>query len=194
MAEVFGVFSYPSDDHIGEYLAFGWETGGGRWPYGREWRKLGLAEPAAPPDRMAEYASGRRPVDEAALKPSDELAVPIMLDIELDRKARREAVNVPNTGLFISNLPAGAVVEVPATVDAGGIHPESVGAIPEPWAAYIRTQMTIVELVTEAYRTGSKRTLLQALLADPVITSVSAAEKMLDEMLGLQKEFLPAFS
>lgn len=36
--------------------------------------------------------------------------------------------------------------------------------------------------------------LLQALLMDPCVNSITAAEKMLDEMLDLQSEFLPAFS
>ncbi len=95
------------------------------------------------------------------------------------------------SGGYIENLPRDIVVEVPATVDAGGIHPLPVGAIPETYAAYMRTQFSIIKLVVEAYRTGSKRLLLQALLLDPCVNSITAAEKLLDEMLHLQKDFLP---
>jgi alpha-galactosidase/6-phospho-beta-glucosidase family protein len=35
--------------------------------------------------------------------------------------------------------------------------------------------------------------LLQALLVDPVVDSVANAEKMLDDMLDLQKDYLPSF-
>ena len=79
-------------------------------------------------------------------------------------------------------------------VDGSGIHPQRVGALPEPFAAYIRTQFSIIELVTEAYRTRSRKLLLQALLLDPLVNSITSAERMLDEMLELQREFLPVFS
>ena len=36
--------------------------------------------------------------------------------------------------------------------------------------------------------------LLQALLLDPCVNNLTAAEKMLDEMLELQSDFLPEFS
>src|SRR3954469_13840833 len=44
-------------------------------------------------------------------------------------RPRRIQVNVANTGL-VTNLPAGLGVEVPATVDADGVHPWHVGALP----------------------------------------------------------------
>lgn len=49
------------------------------------------------------------------------------------------------------------------------------------------------EWLTEAYRTREKNLLLQALLMDPVVNSIEAAKKLLDEMLVLQKDFLPEF-
>ncbi len=192
MVEVFGVFTFPSDDHIGEYLAFGAEFSGAKWPYGIESRPVRAKEPpraTAPP--LEEYADGTRPLDEGILASSGEIAVPVICDIELDRGSRRSAVNVMNSEGYIENLPRDVVVEVPATVDAGGIHPLPVGAIPETYAAYMRTQFSINKLVVEAYRTGSKRLLLQALLLDPCVNSITAAEAMLDEMLDLQKDFLP---
>jgi alpha-galactosidase/6-phospho-beta-glucosidase family protein len=54
--------------------------------------------------------------------------------------------------------------------------------------------LSIQRLITEAYRTRSKKLLLQALLLDPVVNSVIEAEKLLDEMLELQQEFLPDFT
>lgn len=125
---------------------------------------------------------------------SQELTVPIICDVEFDRGAFREAVNVLNTGGYIENLPRDIVVEVPATVDAKGLHPMKIGAIPEAFAAFMRPQYTIHGLLTEAYRTHSKKLLLQALLLDPCVNNLTAAEKMLDEMLELQSDFLPAFS
>jgi alpha-galactosidase len=193
MAEIFGVFTYPSDDHIGEYLAYGAEFTGLKWPYGQESRPVPVKKQRKPADLEA-YATGKRPVDEDVLRPSGEVTVPIITDIELDTGSFRPAVNVLNTGPYISNLPADAVVEVPATVDRAGLHPLSVGPLPEAFAAAIRTQCAINSLVTEAYRTRSKKLLLQALLLDPVVNSMRAASSLLDEMLELQSDFLPSFA
>jgi alpha-galactosidase len=196
MAEIFGMFSYPSDDHIGEYVSFGSEFGGVKWHYGQECRRVHAKEPqAAAQPSMADYADGRRPLDEKALVVYHEiLAVPIIAAIELDRKFHCAAVNVLNSQGYISNVPRDAAIEVPATADAAGIHPIHVGAIPEACAAMMRTQFSIISLLTEAYRTRSRKLLLQALLLDPTVNSITAASKMLDEMLALQSDFLPSFS
>ena len=194
MVEVFGIFSYPSDDHIGEYLSFGAEFGGTKWKYGQESRPVPLVEPEPAAPALEDYAFGHVPLDEWILRQTTELTVPIICDIEYDRGAWRPAVNVLNTGGLIENLPHTGVVEVPAIVDGEGIHPQAVGPLPEPFAALIRTQFSIIELLTEAYRTRSKRLLLQALLLDPLVDSIVRAEHMLDEMLDLQKDYLPTFS
>jgi alpha-galactosidase len=193
LAEVFGIFTFPSDDHIGEYLAYGAEFSGVKWHYGQECRPVPLAE-KPPEDRLASYASGRRPLDADLLRPSGELAVPIIADIERDRRTFRPAVNVLNRAGYVEDLPRDMVVEVPAVVDRAGVHPQFVGPLPAPFAALVRTQAAIVALTTEAYRTRSKRLLLQALLLDPNVTSITAAERLLDDMLELQKEYLPVLA
>jgi len=194
MVEIFGMFTYPSDNHIGEYLSFGSEFSPSKWRYGLESRQLYVQDVPSTRPSLEEYASGQRPLDNYTLRSSGEITVPIICDIEFDRRMWRPAVNVLNSEHYIENLPASGVVEVPAIVDAAGIHPQKVGPLPEAVAALIRTQFTIIELMTEAYRTKSKKLLLQALLLDPVVNNITAAERMLDEMLELQKEFLPAFS
>ncbi len=190
MAEIFGVFTFPSDDHIGEYLSFGAEYHGTKWLYGQESRPV---RDDAPNRDLEDYAAGARPIDDARLRPSGEVTVPIIGDILLDRGAFRPAVNVLNTARYIDNLPENAVIEVPARVDAAGIHPLHVGALPDAFAAFLRMQCTIVSLVTEAYRTRDKKLLLQALLLDPNVNSITAAARLLDEMLALQAEYLPSF-
>jgi len=194
LAGVFGVFTFPSDDHIGEYLSFGSEYSGVKWHYGQECHKVPLVPEKADAPSLEDYAAGKVPLDENVLRTTGELTVPIICDMELDRKSFRPAVNVLNTGNYIENLPRTSAIEVPAIVDRSGIHPLAVGAIPEPFAAFMRTQLSLNETVTEAYRTRSKKLLLQALLLDPVVTSIAAAEKLLDDMLELQKDYLPSFA
>jgi len=194
LAEVFGIFTYPSDDHIGEYLAYGSDYSGVKWHYGRESWPVPRKDVKPQGPSLEDYAEGRAPLDDQIMRPTGELTVPIICDMLLDRGTYRWAVNVLNTGRYIDNLATDGVVEIPATVDRNGIHPMTVGSVPEPFAAVMRTQMSINACVTEGYRTRTKRPLLQALLLDPNVNSVIAAEKLLDYMLGLQREYLPSFA
>ena len=193
LVEVFGLYTYPSDDHVGEYLGFASEFTGVKWHYGLESRRVPREEAKPRPSRMEQYASGKLPLDEEALGESGELAIPIIRAIELDERLWADAVNVANTGGYVEELPPDAVVEVPAWVDGKGIHPQKIGPLPEGIAAFCRTQVSIQKLLVEAYRTRSRKVLLQALLVDPVVDSVGKAEAMLDEMLELQREYLPEF-
>ena len=194
VVEAFDGVTYPSDDHIGEYLSFATEFTGTKWPYGLESRKVDKAAPGPQTLPLEDIVTGKTKIGDSHVRPSGELAVPIICDIKFDRKKWRPAVNVLNADGYVNNLPRDAAVEVPAVVDAKGVHPQHIGDLPEICAAVIRTQCSIQKLLLEAYRTRSKRLLLQALLLDPVVNSASKAEAMLDDMLELQKEFLPAFS
>lgn len=194
LIEVYDVFSFVSDDHTGEYLSFGSEFQGTKWRYGRESAAVGGTQ-AGESALLDQYAREERPADDPAiLAESGEITVPVICDLELDRKRSRPAVNVLNTEAYIENLPRDVVVEVPAMVDARGIHPRHVGSLPEAFAAHMQPQYSIHRLLTEAYRTRSRRLLLQALLLDPVVDSITAAEKLLDEMLEIQKDYLPEFA
>ncbi len=193
MVEIFGLYTYPSDDHIGEYLQFASEFTGVLWHYGLETKHVPREGLKPEPWPYEDYIAGRRPVDDELTRKTGEIAIPIILDIELDRKQWECAVNVPNDGLYIENLPDYMVVEVPAVVDRKGVHPEKIGPLPDALATYCSRQGVIQKLLVEAYAKRSKNLLLQCLLLDPVVDSVSRAEKMLDYMLDLQRDFLPEF-
>ena len=102
------------------------------------------------------------------------------------------AVNVPNEG-GIPNLPSCAIVEIPATVDATGVHGVRVGSLPEPIAAMCRTQIAVIDRMVEAAVHGDRNIALQALLLDPMVSSVSQAEAILAEMLEVHRDLLPQF-
>lgn len=196
MVEVFGCLTYPYDSHPGEYLSFAHDLTGLKWPLGRESRSVADFERSRGRRNWLDpYIRGEKPLDErvTTLDKWGELAIPIICDIELDREMWRPTVNVLNDGGYVENLPTDGVVEVPAIVDGQGIHPQKVGPLPEALAAFTRRQISIQKLLVEAYRTRSKNLLLQALLLDPVVDSVSNAEKLLEDMFELQSEYLPEF-
>jgi alpha-galactosidase len=141
---------------------------------------------------MLSAAGGVRRQD---IRRSGELAVPVITDILLDRKGWRESVNVLNAGGFIENLDRDTAVELPATVDASGVHPDAVGRLPEGFASLIRQQQGVQRLLVQAYRERSRKLLLQALLIDPVASGhARQVEQMLDHMLRIQSGYLPQFS
>jgi len=193
LTEIYDLLIFPSDDHVGEYLAFATEFTGLQWPYGRERQAVGARDEPPPADWLEPYLAGDEPPDERLARPGGEIAVDIVADILDDTGRWEPTVNVLNDGAYVANLPREAVVEVPAIVDAAGIHPQAVGPLPEALAAFCRTQISIQLLLLEAYRTRSRKHLLQALLLDPCVDSVERAETMLDHMLELQKDYLPAF-
>jgi alpha-galactosidase len=102
-------------------------------------------------------------------------------------------VNVPNAGL-IDNLPQGAVVEVPATVDGAGIHPQHFGRVPTAGAALNRTYLSVAELTIEAARTGDPLLVRQAVLADANASSVLTPAEiwdLCDELTAAHAKYLP---
>ena len=88
-------------------------------------------------DRMAKLARGEKPID---LGRSMEFGSYILNACEGGEQVTVHG-NVPNDGL-IDNLPAGACVEVPVRVDADGLHPQPVGALPGILAAINRRGRT----------------------------------------------------
>jgi 6-phospho-beta-glucosidase len=101
-------------------------------------------------------------------------------------------VNVPNRGA-IANLPEGSIVEVPALLDAHGAHPLAMGPLPKALLGYQYARILSQELAVDAALSGRRKDLLQAILADPLIHSRSAAEQAMDELLALQAKWLPQF-
>jgi alpha-galactosidase len=194
LIEHFGVFTYPSYHHFGEYLSYGDCTDNGRWPYGKENGPVHKNPPSHPQHLpLEDYASGKLPIDQKVLAIHHEVSVPLICAIERKKPMVAEAVNVLNTNGYIENLPEHGVVEVPANVDGQGVHPITVGAIPETWATYIRTQYSIHQLTTQAHKTKRKELLVQALLLDPTCRSIQAAEQLVKDMLHFQKDYLPEF-
>lgn len=100
---------------------------------------------------------------------------------------RRIQVNVPNTGL-ITNLPTGAAVEVPATVDRNGVHPWHVGDLPVQCAALNRSFLNVGELTVQAALTQDARMVRQAAMIDPN----AAATLTVDQIWSLCDDLVAA--
>ncbi|HZQ15051.1 MAG TPA: alpha-glucosidase/alpha-galactosidase [Pseudolabrys sp.] len=179
----FGYWMTCSDDHLGEYLAYGWEGGEHGYDFAADER--GRAEFAAERERV--LAGGPIPAD--WLTPSGERGAAAIGGIIHDKKRVLESGIVYNRAA-IPNLPADAAVEVPVTVDAAGVHPVSLGPLPDAIAKLLTIQVQVQQLAIEAAVRASKDIALQALLIDPVVNSASAAVKILDELWDINKPYI----
>lgn len=101
-------------------------------------------------------------------------------------------VNVRNRGA-VPNLPEDAILELSAIVDRQGAHPVAAGPLPKPLLGLQHALVLAQQLTIDAALSGRRDDLLRAILAHPLIHSVEAAERCMDELLSLQADWLPQF-
>ncbi|MFB3891123.1 MAG: alpha-galactosidase [Phycisphaerae bacterium] len=103
--------------------------------------------------------------------------------------------NVPNTNI-ITNLPAGACVEVPVVATRRGFESIHVGALPPQCAALNNVSVAVEEMAVEACLTGDPTMVFHAVAYDPLsaaVLSLAEIRKMVNEMLKKNKPHLPTF-
>jgi alpha-galactosidase len=180
----FGLWVTCSDDHMGEYVPYGWEAGDHGYDFDQDERYR--AEFLATLERVLDR-SGTMP--EWWHTPSGERGAAVIAGILYNQKRFIESGIVYNRGV-IPNLPADLAVEVPIVVDAAGVHPVSLGPLPEPIAKLLSVQANVQQLAVEAAVHGSKEIALEALLIDPVVNSTTAATKVLDELWEVNRPYI----
>jgi len=183
LLRAFGYWMTCSDEHFGEYLPYGWEGGEKGYDFAADERAR--ADFAAALDRVL----GGAPLPRDWLTPSGERGAAAIGAIVHNKKRVIESGIVFNRGV-IPNLPPDAAVEVPIVADALGVHPVSLGPLPDPIAKLLTIQVNVQQLAVEAAVRGSKEIALQALLIDPVVNSASAAVKLLDELWEVNRPYI----
>ncbi|MEZ4868217.1 MAG: alpha-glucosidase [Caldilineaceae bacterium] len=176
--ERFGYLPITTDSHFGEYIQWAYAVADHRriidfYNFYHQWCLEQVPESRIAGTYAEEYWR----------------AVPIMEGILSDSGQEELAVNILNEGL-IDNLPHDLVVETPAVVDRQGVHGIKLGALPKGIAGLLNNQVAVQDLTVEAALAGSRELALQALLVDPVVDQVAAAEQLLATMLDLQQEYL----
>ena len=104
--------------------------------------------------------------------------------------------NVINNGL-IENLPAEACVEVPCMVDANGVNPCRVGALPLQLAAMNVTNINAQLLAIEAARTRKREDIYHAAMLDPHTAaelSIDDIVKMCDELIDAHGDYMKMYT
>lgn len=204
--KIFGAFPTPGDRHVAEFVPYflNQEADYGR-KYGLNLMKA-YGQNADHWNEIRDHLNGYMPV-ELYLKRSDEMAISLITAIENSGFAIRatntndpyfklaryfDAVNIPNYGL-VTNLPEGAILEIPASVTHNGIRGVFIGDIPHGIATMISQRLYQQNLIVESAINGDRQLALQAMLLDPLVPSLEIAEAMLDELLEAHEEHLPRF-
>jgi alpha-galactosidase len=191
--ERFGVFPTSGDLHVGEFIGYAAEViGTDGWPW--DWA---TARRERARTNVALWAAGTKPVEPLLAQGSKEARINhssafMIGDLIAGRTVRRPSFILPNEG-YIDNVEPDVAVEVPGLISegrAGGVH---VGALPEGVAAMVNHEIAIQKLAVEAALTGSRELALQALLIDPVVHSLAAAEAFLEDVLTRHRRYLPRF-
>jgi len=193
--KAFGYFNTESSQHMSEYV-----------PYFRKrpelFEKFKLIDAV---ERMGIMEQRRKERDEMMkrliksdekipLRRSAEYCSTIIHSIETGEPSRING-NVKNNGL-ITNLPQGCCVEVPCLVDKNGIHPCYVGDLPPQCAALNRTNINVQELGVLAAVEKDKTLAFQAILLDPLtstVLTIDETRRMVDEMFKAEAKYLQGF-
>ena len=108
------------------------------------------------------------------------------------RQVLYTGLNVPNQGA-IAALQAADVVEVTCRVDAAGVHPQSIGAVPEGPELLMRSVKRYERLAVQAIHERSRRTARQALMAHPLVQSYSLAGALVEAYLAAHAAWIGAW-
>jgi alpha-galactosidase len=142
--------------------------------------------------RLRAQADGEQPLDIGGNQEAERL-VAIAEALLTGNDHVELAVNVPNRGVLL-DLPAEAVVEVPALVGPAGLTPLAVGALPAGIGAVLNARAHQQEITVEAALTGDRDLAVEALVLDPLMPDTATARAILRDAALAQPETLGIFA
>jgi len=102
------------------------------------------------------------------------------------------ANTIPNDGI-IDNLPQDLIIECSSVVNRKGVQGVKLGNISKDIAALLRIEASIQDLCVEAILKESKDLAIACIAMDVNCGSFEMAENIFNEMVDLQKGYLPNF-
>lgn len=174
----FGYLPITTDSHIGEYTQWAHDVVDheGILQFFAWYKEYCLSRAPQSVYNLDNYREG-------------EEVIPIIEAIATDQTMPQLSLNLPNDNL-IDGLPANIVVETPGVVDGRGVRGIRLENFPKGFLGLLQNQVAVHEMTAEAVLKGCKKAALQALLVDPIVDKVGAAEQLLDTMLQLQGDYL----
>jgi 6-phospho-beta-glucosidase len=115
-----------------------------------------------------------------------------LIDSIYNNKKDIQTVNIRNNGAIL-DLPDDVVIETNAIIGKSNITPVNLGHMPVKIRGLMQAVKAYEELTVEAGVTGDYYTALQALTVHPLIPSANVAQKLLDDIIKENKEYLPQY-
>ena len=140
-------------------------------------------------EEIRRQAAGQEPIDKLIRETKPDLVIHLA-DSAMDNAGAWHFVNFPNRG-HITNLPENASIELPAKIYADRYEGEIFGEMPPVLRSWLLRVIDTQELTLEAAMTGNRKTLRQALIADPLTVSIEDSDHIIDELLKAEKSDLP---
>ena len=192
-----GAFLAPGDRHVTEFFTEYFPQGRyygrilGKDAYSFEGTIAGGDEIH---QSVVDIAESPEPLTESFfLRPTGEheQLMEIICSLEND-ESKIFSANVVNNGT-LPGISSDAIVEVPCVVGAHGFKPVYQPQFPAVYAAHTNRFLSCIDVAVEAALTGNRNYLTQAILMGGYLNDKDAAEKMTEELLAAQKEYLPQF-
>lgn len=192
----FGAYPGPGDGHVAEFYPqlIGPLVDDAEAFHGSAIRHVRRTYPELR-EKMVAIAEGRLPIDASSFAKELAWEHTQLLDLlvsQQDDLGQVFYVNLPNRG-YIHNLPDDVAVEIPARVDAGGIHPFALGDLPLAVLPTMLHKVSSLDLIIEAAWEGSREKAVQAFLNDPYCTDIEAGTELVNELIDAQSAYLPRF-
>ena len=145
-------------------------------------------------DRLARRRRLISGEEQLTIAPSGEEGVLLIKAlVGLDRVVSN--VNIPNTGLQITNLPADAVVETNAVFSRDSIKPILAGTLSEELREMMMPHIENHAAILEASKTCDKELVVQSFLRDPLVkakcTDENKIRSLVDDMIRNTIKYLP---
>jgi 6-phospho-beta-glucosidase len=118
-----------------------------------------------------------------------EAAVALLASLVTDA-GDRQVVNLRNNGT-LAGLPDEAVIEVPATIGAGGAVPVPLAPLSPLMTGLVAHMSAYEELAVDAALRGGRDRVYRALLAHPLVGQYDLAASLTDKLLAENAAFLP---
>jgi len=171
--ERFGYLPITSDSHFGEYIPWAHDSADHR----------GILD---------FYTFYRHALGQREPKISEELherIVPMIEAMVTDKVYEEAAVNIPNFGGLIANLPKWITVETPAMVSGSGVSGIAVD-LPAGINGLLANQIGVHDLTALAVLNKSRDLVIQALLVDPTVGTAKNVPALVDHMIAEQSPWL----
>ncbi len=115
-----------------------------------------------------------------------------LLNAHYNNLGETHVVNTAHAGA-ISGWPSDWVLEMPCKVDKAGIHPLPADPLPLVCSGLLAQVKSYELLTVEAAVHGNRNAAYQALLAHPLGPKAHQVQAVLDDLLAINKDYLPRF-